>query len=513
MTPTRRAFLADVGQGALVASVGSALAADLGLSPAVAAEARDELTFGKLEPLVCLMQETAADKLLPALVKKLQDGAELKELVAAAALANARSFGGEDYVGFHTMMALSPAYHMAREMPKGREALPVLKVLYRNAARIQATGGRKKEVLRPVEPKEQKPAHEKLREAVRAKKLAEAEAVFAAAARGDARDALDVVLYTVEDAPEVHRVVLPYRAYDLLPIIGKEHAHVMLRQSVRFCVKGEAVYARHYSQVRKLLPALLEKHRLLDGVPKKARKADDAWVAKMSKTIFESKPEDAAGAAAEALADGIDPDALGEAFVLAAAELTLRDNGRPKSWADKNKPEGSVHGDSIGVHATDSANAWRNLARASSGRNVAACLVLGAYQAAYDRRDGDFLKWQPYPRAEAVEKVRGVSREKLLVEAEGAIRERDQARAAALIHRYGELKLPARAAFGLLLRYAVSEDGALHAEKFYHTSSEEFAAGRAAFRWRHLVALARVTASAHGYAAPGYKEACELLKG
>jgi hypothetical protein len=512
MAHNRRAFLADVGRGALVASVGPALATDLGLAPAQAAEARDELTFGKIEPLVCLMQETAPDKLLAALVKKLNDAAELKQLVAAAALANARSFGGEDYVGFHTMMALSPAYHMASEMPKGREALPVLKVLYRNAARIQATGGRKKEVLRTVTPAEQKPAAEKLRDAVHAKKLAEAEAIFAAAAQTDAQTALDVVLHTVEDATEVHRVVLPYRAWDLLPIVGKEHAHTMLRQSVRFCVKGEDVYKRNYPQVRAMLPKVLQRHKLLDGVPARSKKADDAWVEKMAKTIFTSKPEDAAGAAAEALADGIDPMALGEAIVLAATELTLRDNGRPKSWAEANKPIGSVHGDSIGVHATDSANAWRNLASASSGRNVAACLVLGAYQAAIDRRDGKFAEWQPYPRAEAVEKVKDVGREKLLGEVEGAIKERDQARAAALIHRYGELKLPARAAFDLLLRYAVSEDGALHAEKYYRTVREEYASGREAFRWRHVVALARVTASAYGYAAPGYKEACGLLK-
>ena len=66
--------------------------------------------------------------------------------------------------------------------------------------------------------------------------------------------------------------------------------------------------------------------------------------------------------------------------------------------------------------------------------------------------------------------------------------------------------------FDLLLRYAVSEDGALHAEKYYRTCSEEFAAARPAFRWRQLVALARVTASAYGYAAPGYKDACGLLK-
>ena len=63
----------------------------------------------------------------------------------------------------------------------------------------------------------------------------------------------------------------------------------------------------------------------------------------------------------------------------------------------------------------------------------------------------------------------------------------------------------------MLLRYAVSEDGALHAEKFYRTATEEFAATRPAFRWRQLLALARVTASAYGYAAPGHDEACRLL--
>ena len=69
-----------------------------------------------------------------------------------------------------------------------------------------------------------------------------------------------------------------------------------------------------------------------------------------------------------------------------------------------------------------------------------------------------------------------------------------------------------RAVFGLLLGYAVSEDGALHAEKFYRTVREEFATTRPAFRWRHLVALARVTASEFGRTAPGYAEACERLR-
>src|SRR6266567_2772846 len=149
---TRREFLADVGRGMLVATVGYGTASELGLAPAFAADAPDRLDFGPLESLVCLMQETPANQLLPALAQQLKSGTELRRLLAAAALANARTFGGEDYVGFHTMMALAPAFHMAAELPEDRRPLPVLKVLHRNTNRIQEAGGRKVEVLHVVKP-------------------------------------------------------------------------------------------------------------------------------------------------------------------------------------------------------------------------------------------------------------------------------------------------------------------------------------------------------------------------
>ncbi len=63
----------------------------------------------------------------------------------------------------------------------------------------------------------------------------------------------------------------------------------------------------------------------------------------------------------------------------------------------------------------------------------------------------------------------------------------------------------------MLIRYGTSEDGALHAEKYYRTATEEFGTTRAAFKWRQLVALARVTASEYGSTAPGYDEAKKLL--
>src|SRR5206468_4563808 len=131
-------------------AVASGMAADLGLAQAAQGDPHDELSFGEMEPLVRLMQETPVDRLLPALTGQLKSGTELRRLVAAAALANARTFGGEDYVGFHTMMALSPSLHLSRELPEAQQPLPVFKVLYRNTTRIQEHDGRKDEVLHPV---------------------------------------------------------------------------------------------------------------------------------------------------------------------------------------------------------------------------------------------------------------------------------------------------------------------------------------------------------------------------
>ena len=49
---TRREFLAEVGRGMLVVSVGSEVAQGLGLASSPAEEPTEALTFGVLEPLV-----------------------------------------------------------------------------------------------------------------------------------------------------------------------------------------------------------------------------------------------------------------------------------------------------------------------------------------------------------------------------------------------------------------------------------------------------------------------------
>ncbi|MBC8245474.1 MAG: hypothetical protein H8E20_13885 [Verrucomicrobia bacterium] len=171
-------------------------------------------------------------------------------------------------------------------------------------------------------------------------------------------------------------------------------------------------------------------------------------------------------------------------------------------------PRGGVDGDWVGVPASDAINAWRTIARVGTHRIPVARLIVGASHPA--GRAGRATA-KPVPLAEHLGEVRGSDPKALLKNADGAIREKDQSRVTAIIQRYGEQGHDARPVFDLLLRYATSEFGALHAEKYYRTVTEEFTSTRPAFRWRQLVGLARVTASEYGNAAAGQKEARELL--
>jgi hypothetical protein len=509
MERNRREFLADVGKGMLVASVGSTLAADLGLAHARAENRPEKISFGSLEPLVDMMQDTPIDRVLPKLVDRLNGGTDLRTLVAAGALANARSFGGEDYIGFHAFMALAPAYHMSHELPRDRAALPVLKVLYRNCNQIQAKGGKANEVLHPVSPEGSAENSEALRAAVLKLDVDSAERAFAAIAAKSPEFAFNALQPIVEDDTDVHRVVLAYRSWALLDLTGKQHAHTTLRQTVRYCVNSERGRKSRGAAdpgIRALLPKLLDQYRLVDRAPG-SRKADDAWLARTSEFLLTASPDQAADSIASALAEGMSIDSIGQCLALTSNLQVLRDPGRTQ--AHPGKPIGSVHGDSVGVHSSDSMNAWWNIAKVSNNRNAISSMIVGAYHVAVSRYQTN--RWT-YSLDAQLDEAKKVEAGSLLTEADAAIRAQDQARAAALIQRYGELGRPERPVFDLMLKYATSEDGALHAEKYYRTVSEEFRRVSPAFRWRQLVALARVTASEYGKRADGYEEACRLLK-
>ena len=505
---TRRELLGDFGRGMLFLGVGPSLLPGLELD---FADEDDRLDFGALEPLVARIQETPADELLGVLVRELRGGTELRRLVAAGALANARTFGGENYNGYHAFMALIPALEMAELSPEPARALPVLKVLHRNARFIADAGGREHEVLRKIGTDAAATDAldgTALRDAVRAADKDAAERTFADLCARGPESAYEELQLTVQDDLDVHRIVLAWRVRDMLRIAGAEHAHTLLRQSVRHCVDVEVRRQRHghaTPSLRELLPALLEEHRL--GERAGTQRPDDARIEELAGTIFRSGRDDAAKAMAHALSEGFAPADLGESLSLAANALLLHDGGLKE--AQPGKPVGSVHGATVGLHASDAARAWRGIAALVGPRNAAASLIAGAYHTA---GQSQYVGAERFPWGRELDELADTAPAELVRQLGPAIEARDQARACALVERCGQLDADARPVFDVLLGYGTSEDGALHAEKYFSTVHQEFAEGRPAFRWRHLIGLARVTASEHGFPAPGVAEARALLQ-
>jgi hypothetical protein len=506
----RREFLGKVGVGMLASAGGWAVADELDLLGIVHAKEPDRLDFGKLEPLVSLMQETPADALMPKLKTELDAGAELPTLAAAAALANARTFGGQDYTGYHCFMAIVPALAMSRRLSGNGAALPVFKVLHRNARRIQAEGGRRGEVLRRVEPvgSLDVDARSRLLAAGRSGEFESAEATFARVAARGPQAAYASLQPLVRDNIDVHQVVLAYRSWDMMRLAGEENAHVLLRQVLRQCIDRDENRRRQGRQapsIRKLLPQLVDAHGL-DRTIATTKRLALSELEELAQLIFSSDRDESAEHVAAQLAAGVSRDDIGEALSLAAVRLLLHDPGR--SSGTKGKPKGSVHGASVGLHAADSANAWRGIAEHTDASNANACLVTAAWHAA--GQSGRMDRSQPH-HASARESAKRVPPDELLGAVAEALRGGDQRLSCALAERYGELGRDPEALISILIEPATLFDGALHHEKYFHTATVEFARTRPASRWAHLIALTRVMASGYGFEAQGLDLSRRLL--
>ena len=494
----------------LVSAGGMAIANELDLFGFLHATETDRLDFGPIEPLVSLMQETPADALMPKLKDEIDGGTELRTLAAAAALANARTFGGQDYTGYHCFMAIVPALGMAGKMTGNRAALPLFKVLHRNTRQIQAGGGRREEVLRRVEPTASTDGEirSRLLAAGRSGAFDSAEAMFAGVAKRSPDAAFRALQPLVRDNIDVHQVVLAYRSWDMLRLAGEENAHVLLRQALRQCIdrdESRRRQGRKEPSIRKLLPELMDAHGLnRAGAP--TRRLEGMELEELAQFIFASNRDESARRVAAELAAGISRDDIGEALSLAAVRLLLHDPGRSSSV--KGKPKGSVHGASVGLHAADSANAWRGIADETDPVDANACLVTAAWHSA--GQSGGMERSRPY-HTSAREQAASVPPDELLGGIGEALRGGDQPLSCALAERYGELDRDPASLISVLIGPATLYDGALHHEKFFHTATVEFARTRPAFRFAHLVALTRVMASGYGFEAEGLELSRRVL--
>src|SRR5205085_1010324 len=128
-----------------------------------------------------------------------------------------------------------------------------------------------------------------------------------------------------------------------------------------------------------------------------------AAVDKLSLTIYGASREEAAEAVAAALADGVDPEVIGEAISLASNMYVLRQG--TDNWR--------THGDSAGVHSSDATNAWRNMVRIAEPRYAVSGLIVAAYHAGIQSAP---FKTPPYPTDEHRAQVKTTDAAGLLAE-------------------------------------------------------------------------------------------------
>src|SRR5688500_3101552 len=216
MVPSsRRGFMVDVGRGMLVAGLGASVAGDLGFSTAYAAQGKESVHLGEYESLVRLLQSTPPEKLQELLVGKLNRGeADLKTLISAGALANAETFGGQDYVGFHTAMAMLPALQMTDLMATERRPLPVLKVLYRNTQQCQQHGGATVKTLMAIHAAEHAAEGDlgiQIRDAARRGDMEGGEKLFSTVADAPMEEMFNILQPVMQDDINVHRFVFAHR--------------------------------------------------------------------------------------------------------------------------------------------------------------------------------------------------------------------------------------------------------------------------------------------------------------
>src|SRR6185295_3420796 len=299
---SRREFLRDVGRGMLVAGIGTAVASDLGFSTAFADRGPEALPLGSHEALVELIRGTPPEQLQPILISKLKAGeVNNKQLISAAALANAEAFGGTDYVGYHTAMAMLPALNISTQLPAERSALPVRKVIYRNSAQCQSHGGGSKATLMALHAAEHSAEGDmglKIREACRSADTKVAESVFGDMRNATPQEMFNAIQPAVQDDINVHRFVFAHRTYGMIGLLGKEYAHTLLRQSVRQMVDFELEHKRHNhpeNPIRDLLPQLLDQYKLV-GKTLGKKDPGDVAIDKLARTIYNGPPARSADA-------------------------------------------------------------------------------------------------------------------------------------------------------------------------------------------------------------------------
>ena len=194
--------------------------------------------------------------------------------------------------------------------------------------------------------------------------------------QGSVGEAYNDLQYCLHDEIDVHRVVLCLaRLGDDRP--GRQGPGSHPAPPVGSVLRPRAGQSEHRNS-KPCCRNCWTNIKLLDKPPGD-RRAEDAWVDRLAMTIYTATPDP--GGRSRRRGPGRGDLARGRRrgdFAGLEPAGALRPG--PCQGRTAGKTVGSVHGNSVGVHASDAANAWRNIARVGNARNTFASLIVAAFQ-------------------------------------------------------------------------------------------------------------------------------------
>ena len=495
----------------------------------------------QIEPLVRFVEETDPSEILAATLAKLNEGVTIREMLAAAALAVARSSDlppGHHGGPVHPLSGIHAVHNLAARLSGEMRWVPVLQnvALANRHIHHPAMGPYIMPELEPVDaaglPEStyvggtpgRYPGQVDERRLIDATKEAflKARGFTAMAERHFLwllpvipRDELLDLILTIavpKNQLDDHNFLFPIFTWRALEWLGWEYAPVLTRPSIRYIARPPA--PPDVSE----LEAVIEEYGLLDRPPREATGPDEVpAVGALGEAIgacddYRQLPS----LIGRALADGLSLEGAGEALSIGAATLYLR----------------SVLGNPMDVHLHTGANNRRYLVRAGSGislRNKLLALmnwhtgpevrntqvVLSpipdpdpARVAALPHRGqaqlldaiADSIAAQP--RIDLM-KVGNIGQLRALPEVQETV---------SLAQQYANLRYDPEAFFVRLGEIACRDNFTeMHAYKHHQAAYEEFQRTRGDYRWLHLVSAAKAAAISHGKMVNIYEEVRELL--
>ena len=340
----RRSFLQAAVAGGAVLGAG-----DLGflsrLRPVSAAEASLDSDLVRLdpgiEPTVRLIEDTPRERLLEEVAAKIKKGLSYRELLAALLLAGVRNVEPRPNVGFkfHAVLVVNSAHLASMASPDSERWLPIFWALDyfkgSQAATARESGWRMSRVDESKVP----PAHEARQRFVDAMDNWDEEAadvaVAALARTAGATEVFELMWrYGARDFRSIgHKAIFVANSWRTLQCVGWQHAEPVLRSLAYALLNHEGAKD---NPARADLPAdrpgrhnaqLLDKIKPHWPGGKAGGKPSEQATREMLDALRGGSEYDAPVMAVNLLNDGASPQAIWDAVLAAASELTMRKPG------------------------------------------------------------------------------------------------------------------------------------------------------------------------------------------